>query len=155
MGKKKTMLQFTTWYAILCVIATINMVALVVVWRRTTNPSTPYQKWMRLLALPWVFECSYRSIFPSLYLQRFVVWDTLFNSILLDRTLAFAGELAWTAQFSLVVLHLDQQLTPTKTWWVQGCAVLVFVIYFCAECMAFYNTATTNEVSDGSLLSCW
>ena len=39
-----------------------------------------------------------RSVFPSLYLQRFVFWDTPLNAILVDRTWAFVGELAYIYQ---------------------------------------------------------
>ena len=137
-------MDFNTWYILLCVIAVVSLVAFIVQFRRTANPSTTYQKYLRLLAIPFVVECIYRSIFPSLYLQRFVVWDTIFNSILLDRTLAFFGEVAWTAQFSFVIIHLDSQLSSKK--WVQICAYLAVIIYIVAEGMAFYNTATTNEL---------
>ena len=89
-------MDFTTWYTILCCIAVVNTLLFLFQWRRT-NSNTRYQTLQRCLAIPWVFECTYRAVFPSLYLQRFVVWDTVFNSILLDRSLAFVGEMAWTA----------------------------------------------------------
>jgi hypothetical protein len=137
-------MQFTTWYILLCAIALVNVLFFCFQWRRTANPSTSYQQTLRLLAIPWVFECTYRAVFPSLYLQRFVVWDTMFNSIIVDRTLACMGELAWTAQFAVIVSHLDIQLGKKK--WVQACAYLAVIIYVIAECISYYNTATTNEL---------
>jgi len=52
---------------------------------------------MKLLGVPFVWNCGWRSLLPSLYLQRFVFWDTWLNSILVDRTWACIGELACTS----------------------------------------------------------
>jgi hypothetical protein len=68
-----------------------------------------------------------------------VFWSTvhprhgLFNSILVDRTLAFVGELTWTTQFALVIYHLDAQLGSRR--WVQCCSYLSVIVYFVAEMM--------------------
>ena len=144
-------LKFSVWYTILCTIAAFNVVLLLWQLHRTKKiPLGNYQKYQRILAVPWVFECSYRSVFPSLYLQRYVVWDTLFNSILVDRTLAFVGELTWTAQFALVIYHLDAQLGSRR--WVQSCSYLSVMIYFVAEMMVRWWWWCLGSCCSGSVV---
>ena len=58
---------------------------------------------MKLLGVPFVWNCGWRALLPSLYLQRFVFWDTWLNSILVDRTWACIGELACTATLALLL----------------------------------------------------
>jgi hypothetical protein len=63
------------WYAFLCAVAMLNLHLLVRRWK-TVEAVAKYQETMKVLAIPWVFECAWRSVFPSLYLERFVFWDT-------------------------------------------------------------------------------
>lgn len=100
---------------------------------------------MKWLAVPWVLECAYRSVFPSLYLQRYTFWDTPLNSIIVDRTLACAGELSWSFQVAYALRQVDLDVTG-GTQWVQGLAWFSWLIYIAAECCSYYNTATTNEL---------
>jgi len=109
------------------------------------KPTDSYGKWMKYLALPWVLECAWRSVFPSLYLQRFVFWDTILNSIIVDRCWACVGELAWTFQMSYALRHVDKELTGGKCW-IQMSGWAAFMIYILAEATSYYNTATTNEL---------
>lgn len=135
------------WYALLLFIAAFNLKMLK---RRMTDISAvgQYQTLMKGLAIPWVWECAWRSVFPSLYLQRFVFWDVPLNSILVDRTWAFIGELSWVYQTTLALRHIDQEIsgTSTGTKWIQTSANLAFWIYVFAEGCSYYNTATTNEL---------
>ena len=141
-------MDFWTFYAVLCTIALVN--AALLAWRLGAACRTRawglggYGVAACALGTPWVFECTWRCVLPSLYLQRYVVWDTWLNSVLLDRSLACIGELAWTAQIALAVCHLDSQLG--RTVWVQACGFLAVLIYVAAEGMSYYNTATTNEL---------
>jgi len=50
---------------------------------------------VRFLPLPYVFECTWRSFLPTQYNKRLVVYDTSASSILLERLLAFFGEVSW------------------------------------------------------------
>ncbi|CAK0863209.1 unnamed protein product, partial [Prorocentrum cordatum] len=82
---------------------------------------------------------------PSLYMQRFAFWDTQLNAILVDRTWACAGELSWNAALAAVFLRLDRELTG-GTAWVRALTAAMFLTYVVAECMSYYNTATTNQL---------
>jgi hypothetical protein len=138
------------WYSLLCFLAVLNLVLYVLVLR--TYPLDPdpararYQRVLRALALPMVVQCAWRGVFPSLYLQRYAFWDTELNAILVDRTFACVGELAWNAQLAITFWHIDSELTAGGTRWVRLSAVTLVVMYVVAEAVSYYNTATTNEL---------
>eukprot|EP00940_MAST-03C_sp_MAST-3C-sp2_P003118 g3118.t1 len=134
------------WYGIMTTVATFNMVWLYHRWCDVSAKDT-YGLVMKIFGIPWVFECAWRSVFPSLYLQRFVFWDTILNSIIVDRTLACVGELCWASQFAFAMDQLDVQLNGEKksTWWIRALAILAVAVYVAAECTSYYNVATTNE----------
>merc|ERR1711998_129005 len=90
------------WYVLLLLISAFNIAWMTVRMRGVAAPDG-YGKTMKFLAVPWVLECAWRSALPSLYLQRFVFWDTWLNAILVDRTWACVGELAWTYQMALAL----------------------------------------------------
>ena len=146
-------MEASTWYALIVTAAALNMIGMVYFWIKTKDhPNTSFNKWVRLLAVPWIFECAYRSVFPSLYLQRYTYWDTPFNSIIVDRNFACVGELAWTAQFALIMCQLDKDLFAAthggqsgSTKWIQFSGYLAVAIYVVAEGMSYYNVSTTNE----------
>jgi hypothetical protein len=136
------------WYTCLCVAGVSNLLALLVLLCRplAVDPARRrYQKLLRALAVPVVIQCAWRGFFPSLYLQRYTFWDTLLNSILLDRTLACVGELAWNTALARTIIHIDSAVSPGGTRWVQFSAAALVLIYIVAECTSYYNTATTNE----------
>ena len=133
------------WYGTLCFFAVLNSYLLVATVLRHPT-SSAYQRWMRWLAVPMVLECAWRGVFPSLYLQRYTFWDTPLNSVIVDRTLACVGELAWTGQLALALAHVDGELRQGGSRWVRCCCVLSLVIMVVAEGASYYNTATTNEL---------
>lgn len=104
---------------------------------------------MKALGVPFVWNCAWRTVFPSLYLQRFVFWDTWLSAILVDRIWACIGELAWTCQIALALWMIDSRITNssggTGRTWVRVSAVTAVGLYVMAEAVSFYNTATTNE----------
>ena len=63
--------------------------------------------------------------------QRFTFWDTPLNSIIVDRTFACAGEITWTAQIAIALMHVDTELTGGRRW-VQVSAWGGIVLYVVA-----------------------
>lgn len=55
---------------------------------------------------PLAQECAWRSVFPCLYNERQVLFDTPLNAILLDRSLAAVGEVCWVLQICLILEQL-------------------------------------------------
>ena len=95
------MLPVELWHHLLCGVAVVNLVLLARRLRSDAARETPpdrYERRMRRLAIPWVFECSWRAVFAALYLQRYAWYDTRLNAILVNRCLACVGELCYTGQ---------------------------------------------------------
>ena len=135
-----------TWYAFLVVFCFCgNLSHLAYVWHKTRFADGAYSQAMRVLAVPYVVSCAYRSLFPSLYLQRYVFWDTPLNGILVDRGFACVGELCFSLQTALALCHVDKQITGGRPW-IQAAGWLSFIIYIVAEGCSYYNVATTNEL---------
>lgn len=134
------------WYAFLVVFCFCgNLIHLAYVWHKTRFANDAYSQAMRVLAVPYVVNCAYRSLFPSLYLQRYVFWDTPMNGILVDRGFACVGELCFSLQTALALCYLDKQITGGRLW-IQATGWLSFLIYVVAEGVSYYNVATTNEL---------
>lgn len=139
-------LKFWQWYACLTIIATINIIALIIFLVKIKAKDL-YSKLCKYLAMPWVVECAWRSFFPSLYLQRFVVWNVWMNAIFVDRCWACLGELSWSYQISNCLRQQDIDINNAGlgTTWIQLSGWLSFFSYVIAECISYYNVATTNE----------
>uniref|UniRef100_A0A7S2C3D1 Uncharacterized protein n=1 Tax=Florenciella parvula TaxID=236787 RepID=A0A7S2C3D1_9STRA len=136
--------ELLVWYIIMIVVCVaFNLTMLYKCWGKV-QPVDSYTTTMKYLAVPWVLECAWRSVFPSLYLQRFVFWDTPLNAIIVDRTWALFGELSWVFQTMTALRYVDLQITGGKSW-VQASGWVAFAIYVLAEMASYYNTATTNE----------
>jgi len=134
------------WYLCMLIVVVLNIILFAIFFVKVKTTDA-YGLAMKILAFPWVFECCWRSIFPSLYLQRYVLWDTMLNSILVDRTLAFIGELSWVSQTALALRHVDREISSSTngTRWVQITAWAAVLVYVVAEGVSYYNVATLNE----------
>lgn len=105
-----------------------------------------YLKRLRLLAVPFVLECAWRSVFPSVYNSRQTFFDTPLNSILVDRTLAAIGEVAWMGQVALALAHLGRelQLRAFQRRLFSGAGGLIVAFAVIGEVNSYLGTATGN-----------
>lgn len=148
------------WYISMVIITIFNIIFFLVSWIKLTPPPTEdpkltaYQKKVRILAFPFVLECAWRSIFPSIYASRQTFWDTPLNSILIDRTLACVGEVANAMQLAAVVSHLSEFM-PSKTSMkvVKICASVAPVLAVIGECFSYLQVSTTCNLFAGKLLN--
>ena len=132
------------WYVSMCTISIVNLSVLIYLYKKI-EARTFYEKTMKALAIPWTFECAYRCYFPSLYLQRYVFWDTPLNSIIVDRTLAFIGEMCWVTQTALALVYVSYNIFGKRKIWIEVTGIAAVLVYLFAEFTSYYNTATTNE----------
>merc|ERR1719240_1547419 len=100
------------WYTFMCTAGACNVLAFCIVFSRQT-PSIDkqvrwYQWWMRWLAVPVVFVCTWRSVFPNLYPGRYTWYDTWLCSILFARMLATIAEIALVVQIALALTFIDR-----------------------------------------------
>lgn len=130
-------------------------------WRKNT-PAEGYTLHMKCLAIPFIFQTSFRSIFPNEYVNRQVLLDNPLSSILLARCLATVGELCWITQISLALRQILTDLQPrgrrTQNSHSQPLAVvatLPLLFISLAECCSFYGTATTDQAGFAFEESLW
>ncbi len=99
-----------SWWSTLVLINSINVVLAVLFFRRRNTENDSYLRWMKLMGMVFVSVALYRSIFVSSYLEQLAWFDSLANSSLLIRNLAFFAELSFAGLFMLAMLRTSQDL---------------------------------------------
>lgn len=105
------------WWTTLVVINLINLYLCARFFRQSRaapEGDTPYLRSMRTMGLIFCIVALYRSIFVSRYLYQYAWFDTLANSSLLIRALAWGAELSFAGLFALAILQFR------KEWPAQG-----------------------------------
>lgn len=99
-----------TWWCLLCAIGTFNVIA----WafaaatlrrNKAVMSSESYRACQCQLALSaiYVFGCAFRSVLPVFDIPRLSLFDVWFSSAFIGRTVATAAELAFVAQWVLML----------------------------------------------------
>ena len=159
------------WWVSLVVIAVINWVLFAITWWHTRKNlkychdkhawSYWYVFFMRILAIPYVIECSYRSFLPGQYNTRVTIINSEWNSVLIERLLAFFGEISWGIQigWSLRVISLTVPLrgSPRIQKMIRTCIPIVgIVVSSCAiianisSCIALVSTNNAFSAAEES-----
>ena len=104
-----------SWYASLCIFSVFNIVVFMKLIHEKSDPNLNsdikhYQKVMKWCAAPFVFQCAYRSFWPSMYNERIAFFDTPLNSVAIGRGLAHIGEFTWIIQLSYGMIHANEQI---------------------------------------------
>lgn len=153
------------WWGSMLAVSALNVLFFIVVSRRVVPATDPierkYQKAMKMLCVPFMFECAWRSVFPSLYNERQVLFDTPLNSILLDRSLAAIGEVCWVVQIDLALEQISSDLKRAGMkpcfghCFVECLGVLMVLLAVSGECFSLTGTFTTNAIYEVYEASCW
>ncbi|MFN7684526.1 MAG: hypothetical protein ACK5QT_03840 [Oligoflexia bacterium] len=91
------------------------------------------------------FGCAIRGFFPKADVERLALFDTWFSSVFFGRTVATVAELAFAAQWSLLLRSLG---------YVRG-AVALFAALTAAECFSWYAVITTHFLGNVIEESLW
>jgi hypothetical protein len=148
-----------TWWWCLCGVAVINMVA----WGASVQ--TLHRRYAAQQALAWnaarlqmllsaiyVFGCAYRSAFPVFDVPRQVMVDSWWSSVIVGRSVATLAELAFAAQWALLLRGVGQ---------VTGSALAVRVSRFivplivAAETSSWHAVLTTSNLGHVVEESIW
>lgn len=134
------------WWGSMVLIAIFNCVFFACVCHNQKPSDDPetrrYQAACKWLAVPFVFECAYRSVFPSTYNARDTFFDTPFNCVFLDRSLAAVGEVCWIIQFAIILCHIRKQVNACKCVDFFACLMVLFAVG--GEVCSDTGTFTTN-----------
>lgn len=153
-----------SWWLAMVTLSLCNCVAWVAMFVATrpskqTRPVVSSHMWsvryttaMRYLALPFVFESTWRSFLPSLYNKRQTIVDSPVNSILIARMFAFVGEICWGIQMTWALavvvgalpLRGSQWTQSMMITWIPRIAGTMLLFDVVANCCSVAGVVTTN-----------
>ncbi len=98
------------WYMMVAV----NMTQVAVCLRlfrqslRAPDARSSYVQWMRIMGLVFTLVACYRAIFVSRYLYQYAWFDTVLNSSLLIRTMAWCAEISFSCLIAFAMLRFNK-----------------------------------------------
>jgi hypothetical protein len=81
---------------------------------KAPDGQTRYLRWMRYMGLVFTLVALYRSVFVSRYLYQYAWFDTLANSSLIIRTLAWSAELSFAGLIAFAMLRFNKDVPQNK-----------------------------------------
>ena len=100
----------------------------------------------------YVFGCAYRSIFTKADVQKICLFDTWFSSVFLGRSVATIAELAFVAQWAIVIRYLAKHTNDKK---IIKISQFIVPLIFIAECFSWFAVITTNYLGNMIEESLW
>jgi hypothetical protein len=107
---------------------------------------------MLLLCAAYVFGCAFRSILPRADVQRICLFDTWLSSVVVGRSVATVAEVAFAAQWAMI-LHRVGTLTGADT--TLNVAWVIVPLILIAEGFSWYAVLTTNYLGNAIENSIW
>jgi hypothetical protein len=139
------------WWVTLTSVSLVNI--LVWFWvRKYLSQNNLAIKWLTWLSGAYVFGCAFRSVLPRADVQRICLFDTWWSSVLVGRTVATLAEMAFVAQWAIVIYALA---VAHDTDWSKLVARIILPIIFVAECFSWYAVITTNYLGNTIEESLW
>ena len=102
-----------TWWYVMVAINAAQLAACVYLYRQSRqahDAQSSYVRSMRIMGLLFTLIACYRSVFVSRYLYQYGWFDTLFNSSLLIRTLAWCAEISFSCLIAFAMLRFNRDL---------------------------------------------
>src|SRR6201998_4284240 len=137
------------WWGSLTLISVANIAVWFVLYRQFHD--TPVKAspgglgLMLVLCAAYVFGCAFRSLLPRADVQRICLFDTWLSSVTVGRSVATVAEIAFAAQWA-IILHQLGTMTAADTT-LNAAWVLVPLILI-AECLSWHAVLTTNYLGN-------
>jgi len=107
---------------------------------------------MLLLCAAYVFGCAFRSFLPRADVQRICLFDTWLSSVVVGRSVATVAEIAFAAQWAMI-LHQLGTMTGADT--TLNAAWVIVPLILIAECFSWHAVLTTNYLGNAIENSIW
>ncbi len=144
------------WWSLLTLVSGLNIAVWFVLYRQLQPTgslgSTSGIQLMLLLCAAYVFGCAFRSLLPRADVQRICLFDTWLSSVVVGRSVATVAEMAFVAQWALI-LHQLGTMTGADT--VLTVAWVIVPLILIAECFSWYAVLTTNYLYNAIENSLW
>jgi hypothetical protein len=140
----------------LTLVSGVNIAAWILMYRELhaagTSGRVPGMEIMLLLSAAYVFGCAFRSMLPRADVQRICLFDTWLSSVALGRSVATVAEVAFAAQWTMILLQLGQMSGAETT---MNAAWVIVPLILIAECFSWYAVVTTKYLYNAIENSLW
>ena len=99
-----------------------------------------------------MFGCAFRSLLPRADVQRICLFDTWLSSVVVGRSVATVAEVAFAAQWA-IILHQLGTMTGADT--TVNAAWVIVPLILIAECFSWHAVLTTNYRGNAIENSIW
>ena len=146
------------WWGMLTLVSGVNIAVWFVLYRQLHGQpigspgSASGVELMLLLSAAYVFGCAFRSFLPRADVQRICLFDTWLSSVFVGRSVATVAEVAFAAQWA-IILHQLGAMTGADTT-VNAAWVIVPLIVI-AECFSWHAVLTTKYLHNAIENSIW
>jgi hypothetical protein len=145
------------WWALLTLVSGVNIAVWFVLVRELpmSSPGAASASGigtMLLLCAAYVFGCAFRSFLPRADVQRICLFDHWLSSIVVGRSVATVAELAFVAQWA-IILHQLGSMTGADT--TVNAAWVILPLILIAECLSWYAVLTRNYIGNAIENSLW
>lgn len=146
------------WWGLLSLVSGVNIAVWFLLYRQLhqqpTGPlgSTSGIQLMLLLCAAYVFGCAFRSILPRADVQRICLFDTWLSSVMVGRSVATVAEIAFAAQWA-IILHQLGTMTSAETTVNAAWAIVPLIVI--AECFSWHAVLTRNYLGNAIENSIW
>ncbi len=146
------------WWGFLSLVSAANIAVWFVLYREFGAPpagtlgSAPGIGLMLLLCAGYVFGCAFRSFLPRADVQRICLVDTWLSSVMVGRSVATIAEVAFAAQWAILLYQLGA-VTAAET--TLNAARTVVPLILIAECFSWYAVLTRNYLGNAIENSIW
>lgn len=107
---------------------------------------------MLLLCAAYVFGCAFRSVLPRADTQRICLFDTWLSSVVVGRSVATVAEIAFAAQWAIVLQHLG---VMTNAGLLSNIAMAIVPLIVAAQICCWYGVLTTSSLAHAIENSIW
>lgn len=143
------------WWSMLTLVSGVNIAVWFALYHRLHEPAaggTSGIELMLLLCAAYVFGCAFRSLLPRADVQRICLFDTWLSSVAVGRSVATVAELAFAAQWAMI-LHQLGTMTGADT--VVNIAWVIVPLIVVAECFSWHAVLTTHYLGNAIENSIW
>ena len=146
------------WWSLLTLVSGLNIAVWFVLYRQLHEQptgglgGTSGIESMLLLCAAYVFGCAFRSLLPRADVQRICLFDTWLSSVAVGRSVATVAEVAFAAQWALI-LHQQGMATGAET--TLNAAWVIVPLILIAEGFSWYAVLTTNYLGNAIENSIW
>ncbi len=147
------------WWALLCAVALLNIVAwsvsaVILKRRRRLLHIDSYGACRLQLALSavYVFGCAFRSAVPVFDVQRLCLFNSWVSSVIVGRSVATVAELCFVAQWALMLRETGRIMDSVVT---QRASRMLLPLIVIAEVCSWYSVLTTSNLGHVVEESLW